>query len=184
MLMLKNTFLIFCFLIPVSVMADDECRSSSIKTNDILTCLHVSLSIIDNMLNDRYDVVLRREGFPYKSALKEVEGLWEIYRDSKCNYIYESIDPGREAVVEKESCMLSVTYARLLELIYIESSVRDTSLERFLAKSEERSKYDLIRVEAMDASESAYFMKNCELVEVLYGEAKESCIKRMWVQNL
>ncbi|MGF6693683.1 uncharacterized protein YecT (DUF1311 family) [Metapseudomonas resinovorans] len=177
-------FILYFLLVFGYVVAEGKCNPESVKAKDIMACIHMSHSIIDGMLNDRYSVILKKENFPYGSTLKEGERLWMAYRDSKCKYIYESIYPGMEAEVERESCLLSLTYSRLLELIYIESSVRDTSLERLLMRTEWRERYDSLDAGTMGVEESAYFMKNCELVGALYGESKENCMKRMWVQNL
>lgn len=184
MRLLKITIISFFFLAFGHVVAGEKCHSESMKTKDIVSCIQVSQEIIDGMLNDRYKVILGKSDFPYKETLVKGERLWVAYRGSKCRYVYDSISPGMEAEIERESCILSLTYSRLLELIYIESSVKDVSLEKLARRAGWREKYESLDIGVMSSDEEAYFAKNCELVGRLYGEEKNNCLKRMRIQNL
>lgn len=178
-------FIFACsFLVLPYASAGEKCQPGSIKKTEILNCVAISYSIIDTMLNDRYKGILGKPDFAQKSLLVDSERLWVSYRDSRCKFVYDSIYPGEEAEIESRSCVLSLTYSRLLELIYIESSVRDTTLERFINNFGWREKYNSLVVNQPDFDGGAYFKKNCELVGALFGENESNCIRRMEIQNL
>ncbi|WP_082073196.1 lysozyme inhibitor LprI family protein [Pseudomonas sp. LFM046] len=173
-----------------SAFAGEKCQSESTKKEDILKCVAISHAIVDGMLNDRYRAIIGDKGFKYKDLLVEGERLWINYRESRCKYIYDSIYPGAEAEIERGSCVLSLTYSRLLELIYIESSVKEASFERFLGGVKElerdsvKKAYDSLDMTVIDIDGGKYFSKNCELINALYGEDEAACIERMKIQNL
>lgn len=168
----------------------EKCRSESILTRDILNCISISNEIIDGLLNERYQAILSDRSFGEKDTLVAGERLWIRHRDSRCRDAFDSIYPGEEAEIERENCILSMNYSRVIELIYLASGVRDLSLDRFFAGvgGAERDQLHSIkrgladRVVSIDGGK--YFEKNCELALKLHEENISSCIERMKMQDL
>lgn len=173
-----------------SSFSADKCQSESVVTRDILNCISISNEIIDGLLNERYKAILSDRSFGEKDLLIAGEQLWVRYRDSRCINAFDSIYPGEEAEIERENCILSMNYSRVIELIYLESGVRDLSLDRFFAGvggTERDQLYSIKkgladRVVSVDGGK--YFEKNCELALKLYGENTSSCVERMKMQDL
>ena len=178
------------FVCWTSFSLGEECNAGSSVTDDILKCISISYENVDKRLNGEYVALSLKIDPSYKGLLVEGERAWIKYRDTYCAVVFDSIFPGEEAGLEKESCMVSMTSSRLMELIYIDTGVYNDGFFGALAlntkvssKSRDEILGYILEREAR-LEESLYFEKNCKLTGLLYKEDGRICHARMRFRDM
>lgn len=190
MRLLINSIFLMAFLASSSSFADDKCNRESVARLDILNCIATSQAAIDKVLNENYKRIIGKVND--KSLLRDGQRLWVGFRDARCKYMYDSISPGEESEMERQSCITLLTYARVLELIYIESGVSDGGFYRKIVSLGLASRFEgdgdgfreYINTFVSIPEADKYFKSNCRLVGSMYGEAADDCEVRMKIQNI
>lgn len=168
-----------------SALAIDNCDIKSLKTVDILECIKISQTKIDNKLNKQYQLLMNSPIFFHKPLLVDGERAWIDYRNSYCTNVFESVYPGKEAEIERANCIASTTSDRLAELIYIETGVMGGdfygALDLITSIFPKERKIVISHVEAKVLSEegSRYVRQNCKLTWSVNQEDVSDCSIRM-----
>lgn len=182
------TAILSCILLN-NVNADEVCKANSIVTSDILSCLEDDYKRIDEQLNSQYKITKERLGGTEKNLLAETETDWIRFKNLSCDYIYKSYSPGTESEIERMSCLTTLSSARLMELIYIDSGIMNdgfytaTSIAGNLSEKFKDEFLRRIKDKHNDTYEQGYFDKNCRLTERLHSEDFQLCMIRMQFQN-
>ncbi|MFV3415693.1 lysozyme inhibitor LprI family protein [Pseudomonas nitroreducens] len=144
---------------------------------------------MDSELNDQYRKMQGDKSFAEKDLLAGVEKAWVKFKELSCNYIYESYSPGMEGEMERMSCLVELTSARVVELLYVYTGVRNDGLYTALSligggSEEDKNNFiEKIKNRYKIQNDGAYFERNCRMVESLHGEDYELCMVRMKFQN-
>lgn len=190
MRLLAVATLVSVVLLSSQTLANDECDKASPITRDILQCLNNTHKKANKKLNEQYSTMIANFSQSNKKMLVEGERAWTKYRDSRCNYIYESVLPGEEAEIEKLACLNSLTSSRLVELLYLDTGAIADSfysslsvINRISSKSREEI---LIHIESLEdhPGELEYYKKNCELTAIMHAEDERLCRTRMRFQSM
>lgn len=177
---------LFSFFISSNALSKEVCEPESTVSSDIFSCLDEYYKKIDKELNTQYK---RAQTDLDIKGLTDVEKEWIKFRDLNCDYIYRSYSPGAESGMEKMSCLISLSSARLSEIAYMRSGVLNDGFNTALYISEEISEevrgnfIDQVKRRYNLPDNGVYFEKNCRLSESLHGENFELCMTRMKFQN-
>ena len=190
MRLLGLTVWIVCFFWASMASADEICSLDRNSNEDILKCASLSYKKTDKKLNEQYSSLISDPGFMNKRLLLEGQRAWIKYRDSNCQYRYNSISPGREADIEKYACLTSSTSSRLIELIYLDTGTvgdgfyKSISFISVYLNNTRESILAHFENMARHPAENEYFKKNCELTEMLFLEERRACLARMKFQDM
>lgn len=162
---------------------ENDSPCDSIATQDLLTCGSARLLKADARLNTVYHEKLSSAG-ERRTALRDVQRAWIVFRDGYCNRIYEESHGGNEAAIEKTLCLASLTEDRAIELGRLASRSDDTTLFKVL-RALERAGYDgqaVLKALASAPGDSKwlqYAEKHCEFLDGLSDTAKTECLARL-----
>jgi uncharacterized protein YecT (DUF1311 family) len=173
-----------------SFTSGEECNVGSGVTADILKCISISYEQVDKKLNREYIALSSKIDPPHKGLLVEGERAWARYKNAYCAAVFDSIFPGEEAGIEKESCLVSMASSRLMELIYIDTGVHNGGFFNALAlnaKVSSKTRDEILKQiieQKARPEESLYFEKNCKLTGILYKEEVRMCHARMRFRDM
>jgi uncharacterized protein YecT (DUF1311 family) len=173
-----------------TLSANDHCALDDTTTGGILGCVTTSYERIDKKLNKQYLSLLSSPDFHNRKLLIKGQRSWIKYRDLQCDAIFNAINPGEEAEIEKVGCFASLTSSRLSELIYIETGISNDNFYTMLSMigqdlSKTRSELlQHINDIAYRFEGFEYAKQNCELVNSIHREDLTLCEARIIYKDL
>ncbi len=168
-----------------NLWADEPCEDGPIISHiSLVVCNQKRLERVDRVLNEEYELTLDR--VRDKNKLASTQSLWIRYRDKYCRSIYDHLDLGREAIIERISCLTQVAASRVNELV----SLRAGSLIGGIYRAREAAELDEMGVGSNGVvnglSERAdeklwrlYTTANCDMMVASSIEYPDAGIARM-----
>lgn len=145
---------------------------------------------IDRQLNRQYSLLINDSDFRYHKLLIDGQRSWIRYRDLKCGEVFNAINPGEEAGIEKIGCLSSLTSSRFLELVYIESGISNDvfyNLLSVLGGGLSKARSELLQyIDNVSGpfEGSEYAKQNCKLTNAAYGEDLKFCEVRIKYKDM
>lgn len=190
MRLLALIFLIVHSLYSSTLSASERCVPNDTTTRGILGCAAISYEKIDRKLNQQYLSLLKSSDFHHHKLLIKGQRTWIKYRDLKCDTVFNGINPGEEAEIEKIGCLASLTSSRLSELIYIETGISNDNFYTMLSiigKDLSKTRSELLQhidniVHSFEGFE--YAKQNCELINSIHREDLMFCEARIKYKDI
>lgn len=167
-------------------MAGRLCNSNG--TRELETCAKENLESSDKKLNLAYKDLASKLSGKNKEALLYSQRGWISYKDKYCQSVYDYTFPGKEAGIEKFTCLDSLTKTRTKELNYINSG---SEMDDFLHAADvvsqlyeggDRSKFIEKLVDRASTNDDPdwtyYITKNCKLTAIRLHEERKDCMAR------
>lgn len=110
-------------LFSIGVRSDEKRNAAPAVNSEILACLEGGYKKVDGELNNIYRRIKGDQSFAEKDILAGAEEAWVKFKELSCNYIYDSYSPGMESEIERMNCLIEVTSAQTVELLYIYTGV-------------------------------------------------------------
>lgn len=95
-------------------VASGDCDSP--KQSDLIDCLSHRYAAADDQLNAAYSRLLAHLTDSEANQLRATQRRWIEFRNEACELAYDEVYPGREAPLERLSCLEEKTRARTLLL--------------------------------------------------------------------
>jgi uncharacterized protein YecT (DUF1311 family) len=170
--------------------AQNHCDMNDFSNPGIITCSQESFERIDKVLNEQYKFLIREMPVPLVAQLKSTQRDWVEFKEGYCGDVYDSVFPGREASIEKISCLQRATSSRLNELLYLRTGVIADGFHKAAAiVSQKITDYNYqAAVEFLGERRNLgklwenYASKNCKVTQELYKEDYLLCMARMRFQ--
>lgn len=168
--------------------ANAEMLCSGKTTRELEACAKSNYELYDKKLNDSYQKLTDKLTNNEKNNLVDAERSWVKYKEAICQGAFDATSPGAEAGIDKLSCLIETTRARIREINYIASGIggdefrhaadivakiyENGDREKFIEKLIETSKTP------SDSNWSAYVKFNCQLATSRLHEEYRDCSAR------
>jgi uncharacterized protein YecT (DUF1311 family) len=182
-------FFALCFAVN-SAWARDLEKCNSIVNNDLIECAHEGYVEKDKELNKLYSKFIAGLEENEKSEVKSVQLQWIRFKEKYCKDVYDNIYPGREASIDYNLCLDSVTDDRIAEItrmmerdgcdectdfVKTLSAISETGYK----KSVLYSKINTHVASLSDKNWNNYVRANCAFSSVYVKDKREVCEARL-----
>jgi uncharacterized protein YecT (DUF1311 family) len=176
---------IFCFF---STWASATSICSSNITKDLENCAKSNYELADQDLNKRYREIIFKLSEVDRNLLITAQREWVKYKERTCQEAYESTSPGREAGIDRWTCLDQITRTRTSEINYIDSGTGGDDFFRAVDvvskyyEQGDHSRFIARLVADLDKDGSSdwrqYVSQTCTLAVRRTHEEKNTCIAR------
>ena len=185
----KLLILVFS-LTSIHAQAKASCSDANISNLELTICSQQAFDRIDRELNESYKATLKNLNEAHKSALRKNQITWIKFKEEYCTEAYESVYPGKEAVLDRLSCLTQITSNRNSELIYLRTGVISDGFPKAVSiinqnlPNHDYSKAITVVAGSGDYGSTwrDYASENCALAQRLFGEDIQTCTARMRFQ--